>query len=73
MFPGAYKAADPGIKINIHAAVASYVEPGPPVYSGGTTKSAGDVCVGTEKSTPGTAGPSGTAITIAGHGRRHLL
>lgn len=46
--PGAYKAADPGIKINIHAAVASYVVPGPTVYAGGSTKSAGAACVGVE-------------------------
>ncbi|PMD57766.1 lytic polysaccharide monooxygenase [Hyaloscypha bicolor E] len=39
-FPGAYSAADPGIKIKIHAALSSYVVPGPPVYSGVTTKSA---------------------------------
>jgi lytic cellulose monooxygenase (C1-hydroxylating) len=71
-FPGAYSAADPGIKINIHAAVSSYVVPGPPVYSGGTTKAAGDVCVGTEKQTAGAASPSSTAKTTAGHGRRHL-
>jgi cellulase len=40
-FPGAYKASDPGIKVNIHAAVSSYVVPGPAVYAGGTTKVAG--------------------------------
>ncbi|KAF2205885.1 hypothetical protein GQ43DRAFT_355144, partial [Delitschia confertaspora ATCC 74209] len=40
-FPGAYKSSDPGIKINIHAAVSNYVVPGPPVYAGGTTVTAG--------------------------------
>ncbi|KAF2477279.1 glycoside hydrolase [Lindgomyces ingoldianus] len=44
-FPGAYKATDPGIKVNIHAAVSSYVVPGPEVYSGGTKVTAGSyVC-----------------------------
>jgi cellulase len=48
MFPGAYKATDPGILINIHASVTSYVVPGPTVYAGGSTKSAGATCVGVE-------------------------
>jgi cellulase len=76
MFPGAYKASDPGIKINIHAAVSSYVVPGPTVYAGGSTKSAGDVCVGAELKTPGPAvAPSATGKTPgATHAarRRHL-
>ena len=46
--PGAFKASDPGILVNIHAKLATYVAPGPTVYSGGTTKSAGAVCVGVE-------------------------
>jgi len=46
--PGAYKAADPGIEVNIHAALATYVAPGPTVFSGGSTKSAGAACVGVE-------------------------
>ncbi|KAE9365129.1 lytic polysaccharide monooxygenase, partial [Stipitochalara longipes BDJ] len=70
MLPGAYKASDPGIHINIHAAVSAYVVPGPTVYAGGTTKSAGDVCVGAEKSTPGPATPSATGKTPSSHGRR---
>lgn len=36
-FPGAYKANDPGIQINIHAAMSSYTIPGPAVIAGGTT------------------------------------
>ncbi|KFY54140.1 hypothetical protein V497_07944 [Pseudogymnoascus sp. VKM F-4516 (FW-969)] len=43
-FPGAYKATDPGILINIHAAISSYVNPGPAVYSGGSSKVAGSAC-----------------------------
>jgi len=37
-FPGAYKATDPGIQVNIHAAMSKYVVPGPAVVEGGTTK-----------------------------------
>jgi cellulase len=44
-FPGAYKASDPGIMINIHAAVSKYVVPGPAVISEGTTVTPGNaVC-----------------------------
>ncbi|KAI0835228.1 lytic polysaccharide monooxygenase [Hypoxylon sp. FL0890] len=44
--PGAYKASDPGILVNIHAPLSTYVAPGPTVYSGGSTKSAGSSCDG---------------------------
>jgi lytic cellulose monooxygenase (C1-hydroxylating) len=40
-FPGAYTANDPGIKINIHAAVSSYKIPGPAVIAGGTNRTPG--------------------------------
>lgn len=44
-FPGAYKASDPGIMVNIHSAVSSYVAPGPAVISSGTTVKPGSaVC-----------------------------
>jgi lytic cellulose monooxygenase (C1-hydroxylating) len=36
-FPGAYKASDPGILIDIHSALKSYTVPGPAVIQGGTT------------------------------------
>ncbi|KAL2022538.1 hypothetical protein VTK56DRAFT_5145 [Thermocarpiscus australiensis] len=59
-FPGAYKASDPGILVNIHAPMSTYVAPGPAVYSGGSTKSAGSSCSGCEATcTPG-SGPSPT-------------
>ncbi|RDL42042.1 Uncharacterized protein BP5553_02021 [Venustampulla echinocandica] len=62
-FPGAYKASDPGIMVNIHAALNTYVAPGPTVVAGGTTKSAGAACVGVEagKST----GPAVTQTATA--------
>lgn len=43
-FPGAYDASDPGILVNIHAPLETYIAPGPTVYAGGTTKSAGSDC-----------------------------
>jgi len=46
--PGAYKASDPGILVDIHRAMATYAPPGPTVYGGGSTKSAGAACVGVE-------------------------
>jgi len=51
LLPGAYKATDPGILINIHTALATYAAPGPTVYAGGSTKSAGAACLGVEAST----------------------
>ncbi|KAF2275008.1 fungal cellulose binding domain-containing protein [Westerdykella ornata] len=33
-FPGAYKATDPGIKINVYGGVTQYIPPGPAVWSG---------------------------------------
>lgn len=58
--PGAYKASDPGILVNIHAKLATYPAPGPTVYGGGTTKSAGAACVGVEAVK--TTGPAVTQI-----------
>jgi len=55
-FPGAYKATDPGIEIDIYESLSTYVAPGPTVYSGGTTKSSGATCTGAELGT--TTGPS---------------
>ncbi|CAN8102114.1 unnamed protein product [Discula destructiva] len=46
--PGAYAASDPGILINIYQKMTTYVAPGPNVYSGGSTKSAGGACVACE-------------------------
>jgi cellulase len=43
--PGAYSASDPGIKINIHAAISSYTIPGPKVIPEGTVATpGGTVC-----------------------------
>ncbi|KAH8822031.1 glycosyl hydrolase family 61-domain-containing protein [Xylogone sp. PMI_703] len=71
-FPGAYKATDPGILINIYQPLSTYVDPGPAVYSGGSTKSAGAGCAGVETGTApgptytgggGGSGPTGGSTT----------
>ncbi|KAI2465248.1 lytic polysaccharide monooxygenase [Annulohypoxylon bovei var. microspora] len=59
--PGAYEASDPGILVDIHAAMSTYVAPGPAVYSGGSTKSAGSPCLGCASTcTAGGKAPSTT-------------
>lgn len=63
--PGAYQASDPGILVNIHAAMSTYVAPGPTVYSGGSTQSAGSGCSGCESSCTPSSGPSGTASSVS--------
>jgi len=63
--PGSYSANDPGIKINIHAAVDSYIAPGPAVYAGGVDKKAGTgACSGCEATCK--VGTSPTAIAPSG-------
>jgi len=64
-FPGAYKATDPGILVNIHAAMSTYVAPGPAVYSGGSTKVAGSACTGCENTCKAGSAPSTTLIAPA--------
>ncbi|KAK7965805.1 glycosylhydrolase family 61-5 [Apiospora aurea] len=59
-FPGAYKASDPGILVNIHAAMSGYTAPGPAVYSGGSTRKAGGACAGCESTCKPGSGPAGT-------------
>ncbi|POS78662.1 glycosylhydrolase family 61-5 [Diaporthe helianthi] len=59
--PGAYAAADPGILVDIHAKMSTYIAPGPTVYSGGSTKSAGAPCAACESTCAATQA-SGTAV-----------
>jgi len=67
-FPGAYSSSDPGIRINIHAAVDSYIAPGPKVYAGGIDKKAGaSSCSGCEQTckvgtSPSAVAPSGKVL-----------
>lgn len=49
--PGAYKASDPGIQINIYQQLSTYVAPGPTVIPGGTEAQ---------------AGKAGSAVTVTG-------
>ncbi|KAI0884527.1 carbohydrate-binding module family 1 protein [Annulohypoxylon maeteangense] len=65
-FPGALKSSDPGIQINIHSKISSYVNPGPAVIASGTTKVAGSGCsAGCAKTCAVGSGPVGTAIGAA--------
>ncbi|KAI0845267.1 lytic polysaccharide monooxygenase [Daldinia vernicosa] len=64
--PGAFKSSDPGIQINIHSKISSYVNPGPAVIASGTTKQAGSGCsAGCAKTCAVGSGPVGTAIGSA--------
>ncbi|KAL0468824.1 glycosyl hydrolase family 61 domain-containing protein [Neurospora intermedia] len=60
-FPGAYRASDPGIQINIHAVMNHYVAPGPAVVAGGVTKQAGSGCTGCESTCKAGSSPSAVA------------
>ncbi|KAI3318760.1 carbohydrate-binding module family 1 protein [Xylariaceae sp. AK1471] len=62
--PGAYAASDPGILVNIHAPMTTYIAPGPTMYSGGSTKSAGGACVACES----TCAVGSSPTTSAGNG-----
>ncbi|KAM0693750.1 hypothetical protein Q7P36_007007 [Cladosporium allicinum] len=42
LFPGVYKNTDPGILVDIHQKMSSYVNPGPSVYAGGVSKTPGN-------------------------------
>ncbi|KAJ2903817.1 hypothetical protein MKZ38_009291 [Zalerion maritima] len=59
--PGAYDPSDPGILVNIHAALAGYDPPGPAVFQDGTTKEAGSACAGCEATCSYGDGEPGTA------------
>ncbi|KAK1988199.1 fungal cellulose binding domain-containing protein [Colletotrichum cereale] len=65
-FPGAYKASDPGIGVNIHAKLSSYVVPGGSVASIGATKTAGSACTACESTCDAAKGPVGTALPVGG-------
>ncbi|KAI1432249.1 carbohydrate-binding module family 1 protein [Xylaria sp. CBS 124048] len=58
--PGAYAASDPGILLNIHAPMSTYIAPGPTVYSAGSTKSAGSPCEACETTCQTAMGPATT-------------
>ncbi|KXH66036.1 fungal specific transcription factor [Colletotrichum salicis] len=64
-FPGAYKASDPGIAVNIHAKLSGYTVPGPAVASIGTTKTAGSGCSGCASTCDASKGPVGTTLPVS--------
>ncbi|KAK1478526.1 calcium-translocating P-type ATPase [Colletotrichum cuscutae] len=64
-FPGAYKASDPGIAVNIHTKLSGYTVPGPAVASIGTTKTAGSGCSGCASTCDAAKGPVGTALPVS--------
>ncbi|KAI1749100.1 carbohydrate-binding module family 1 protein [Xylaria castorea] len=66
--PGAYAASDPGILVNIHAPMTAYTAPGPTVYSGGATRSAGAACAGCESTCAVGSSPTSTAGSGSGSG-----
>ncbi|KAG8160264.1 hypothetical protein KVR01_009800 [Diaporthe batatas] len=63
--PGAYKAADPGIEINIYQAMTEYVAPGPAVYAGGSEKTAGSECAAGSGPAAGSSPSSAAAATTS--------
>ncbi|KAK2753522.1 glycosyl hydrolase family 61 [Colletotrichum kahawae] len=66
-FPGAYKATDPGLLINIYNTITNYVIPGPAVYgsgsSGSGSGSAPASSAAAASSAPAAAAPSSAAPT----------
>ncbi|KAI1341880.1 lytic polysaccharide monooxygenase [Xylariaceae sp. FL0016] len=65
-FPGAFKASDPGIEVNIHAKMTNYVNPGPAVVASGTTKVPGSGCgTGCASTCKVGSGAVGTAIAAS--------
>lgn len=63
--PGAYDATDAGILINIYQSMSTYAAPGPTVYSGGSTKSAGAPCANCESTCTAGSGSTGVAGAAA--------
>ncbi|ETS73538.1 hypothetical protein PFICI_14484 [Pestalotiopsis fici W106-1] len=63
LFPGAYDASDPGILINIYQSMSTYGAPGPTVYSGGSTQSAGATCAASATGAAATTLASASATT----------
>jgi cellulase len=68
-FPGAYKASDAGILVNIHGAMSSYLAPGPAVAAGGVTRTVGGgQCKGCEATCKVGTSPTGTVVPSSGGG-----
>lgn len=61
LFPGAYSSSDPGILVDIHSSLDSYVAPGPDVIESGTVREAGSDCTGCEATCTAGAAAAPTA------------
>ncbi|KZL84055.1 glycoside hydrolase family 61 protein [Colletotrichum incanum] len=61
-FPGAYKATDPGLLINIYNAITNYVIPGPAVYGSGSGSGSGSAPA---PSAPAASAPAATSTAPA--------
>ncbi|KAF6824428.1 endo-beta-1,4-glucanase D 12 [Colletotrichum plurivorum] len=60
-FPGAYKATDPGLLINIYNTISNYVIPGPAVYGSGSSGAA----PAPAPSAPAASAPAATSAAAA--------
>jgi len=66
-FPGAYKNTDPGILVDIHAKLSTYIDPGPTVYAGGVSKTPGNTkCTG-QAASEGPGGKPATGVSYIDH------
>ncbi|WQF81244.1 Putative auxiliary Activity family 9 [Colletotrichum destructivum] len=63
-FPGAYKATDPGLLINIYNTITDYVIPGPAVYGGGSGSGSGSGSA-PAPSAPAASAPAASAPAAA--------
>ncbi|KAK2006328.1 hypothetical protein LZ32DRAFT_570441 [Colletotrichum eremochloae] len=61
-FPGAYKATDPGLLINIYNKISNYIIPGPPVYKAGSGSGSGSAPA---PSAPAASAPAVTSAAAA--------
>ncbi|KAK6226423.1 glycosyl hydrolase family 61 [Colletotrichum tabaci] len=64
-FPGAYKATDPGLLINIYNTITDYVIPGPAVYGGGGSGSGSGSGSAPAPSAPAASAPAASAPAAA--------
>ncbi|EFQ36570.1 glycosyl hydrolase family 61 [Colletotrichum graminicola M1.001] len=62
-FPGAYKATDPGLLINIYNKITNYVVPGPAVYKSGSGSGSGSAPVASAPAA--TSAAAATPTTLA--------
>jgi cellulase len=71
LFPGAYKNTDPGILVDIHAKMSSYVDPGPTVYAGGVSKTPGNSKCSGQAASEGPGGKPATGVSDRSSSKVH--